>query len=186
MDAKPPATDRHVIQVHVAELRQLFNSMDPTPFDDRDLDPAAEAFIVEWARELPRHAPPSLCIHVDALPDDIHRKQALVDSIQGYFQNRAHSSRRQLRHLFQRGRTSLLIGLGFLFAALLASEMLADLAHPTRVTNVLRETLSIGGWVAMWRPLEIFLYDWWPIRADIHLFERLGRMPVDLRRGDAA
>ena len=22
----------------------------------------------------------------------------------------------------------------------------------------------IGGWVALWRPLEIFLYDWWPIR----------------------
>lgn len=37
---------------------------------------------------------------------------------------------------------------------------------------------SAAGWVAMWRPLEVFLYQWWPIRADIRLFERLGRMPV--------
>jgi len=34
--------------------------------------------------------------------------------------------------------------------------------------------------VAMWRPLEIFLYDWWPIRADARLFARLSSMPVEL------
>ncbi len=38
----------------------------------------------------------------------------------------------------------------------------------------------IGGWVAMWRPLEIFLYDWWPIRAEARLFDRLSAMPVRL------
>jgi hypothetical protein len=32
----------------------------------------------------------------------------------------------------------------------------------------------------MWRPLEVFLYDWWPIRADIRLFDRLANMPVRL------
>jgi hypothetical protein len=30
----------------------------------------------------------------------------------------------------------------------------------------------------MWRPLEVFLYDWWPIRADARLFDRLSDMPV--------
>ena len=43
---------------------------------------------------------------------------------------------------------------------------------------MLREGLVIGGWVAMWRPLEVFLYDWWPIRAEIRLFDRLSEMPV--------
>jgi hypothetical protein len=36
---------------------------------------------------------------------------------------------------------------------------------------VVRESLVIGG-LAMWRPLEVFLYDWWPIRADARLFGR--------------
>ena len=36
----------------------------------------------------------------------------------------------------------------------------------TRFAGVARESLLIGGWVAMWRPLEVFLYDWWPIRAE--------------------
>jgi hypothetical protein len=38
-------------QGRVAELRQLFNAIDPSPFRERDLDPRAEEFIVEWARD---------------------------------------------------------------------------------------------------------------------------------------
>jgi hypothetical protein len=30
----------------------------------------------------------------------------------------------------------------------------------------------------MWRPIEIFLYDWWPIRAEAALDDRLSVMPV--------
>ena len=37
---------------------------------------------------------------------------------------------------------------------------------------------EIGGWVAMWRPMEIFLYDWWPVRAEARLSDRLTAMPV--------
>ena len=44
--------------------------------------------------------------------------------------------------------------------------------------EVLRESLVIGGWVAMWRPMEIFLYDWWPIRANARLADRLSAMSV--------
>ena len=40
--------------------------------------------------------------------------------------------------------------------------------------------LQIVGWVAMWRPLEIFLYDWWPVRNDRLLMDRLARMKVQL------
>ena len=34
-----------LIEVHVADLKQLFHSLDPTPFRERDLDPKAEEFI---------------------------------------------------------------------------------------------------------------------------------------------
>jgi hypothetical protein len=44
--------------------------------------------------------------------------------------------------------------------------------------SVIRESLLIGGWVAMWRPLEIFLYEWWGIRDEARLFDRLSAMTV--------
>jgi hypothetical protein len=43
----------------------------------------------------------------------------------------------------------------------------------------------IVGWVAMWRPLEIYLYDWWPVRDRIQLYRRMARMPVELRTSGA-
>jgi hypothetical protein len=48
-DEIPPASE--IIEVRVAELSQLFNSMDPSPFHDKDLDDDAEEFIVSWAKE---------------------------------------------------------------------------------------------------------------------------------------
>jgi len=46
-------SEERLIEVRVADLKQLFNAMDPSPFREKDLDPEAEEFIGGWARELP-------------------------------------------------------------------------------------------------------------------------------------
>ena len=51
----------------------------------------------------------------------------------------------------------------------------------TNLAEIVRESLLIGGWVAMWRPLEVFLYDWWPIRNEAKNFDRLAEMPVRIQ-----
>jgi hypothetical protein len=43
------------------------------------------------------------------------------------------------------------------------------------------EGLTIGGWVAMWRPMEIYLYDWWPLRRRGTLLDGLSRVDVDVQ-----
>ena len=73
---------------------------------------------------------------------------------------------------------SLLIGLFFLAACIAAGDLVAAALKARRIGEILRESLLIGGWVAMWRPLEIFLYDWWPIRDEARLYDRLSAMPV--------
>jgi hypothetical protein len=42
-DSIPP--NCAIIEVHVGELKQLFDAIDPSPFRGRDLDPKAEEFI---------------------------------------------------------------------------------------------------------------------------------------------
>lgn len=168
-----------VIEVRVAELRQLFNSIDPSPFRERDLDPRAEAFIVEWARELPPHAPLALLVHLERACGPEDESAMLGEAIHEYFAQRALGSRRQLRELFRRGRISLAIAVVFLAVALAASDLIGSISE-RRFAALFREGLLIGGWVAMWRPLEVFLYDWWPIRAEARLSERLSTMPVSI------
>jgi hypothetical protein len=173
------------IEVRVAELRQLFNAIDPSPFRERDLDPKAEAFIVGWARELPRDAPLALRVHLERACGRDDEGVLLRDAIHEYFAQRALDSRRQLRELFRRGRISLAIALVFLGAAMAASDLIGGLTR-SRFGAVASEGLIIGGWVAMWRPLEVFLYDWWPVRAEVRLFDRLSTMPVEIEYRPAA
>jgi hypothetical protein len=45
-----------------------------------------------------------------------------------------------------------------------------------------RESLTIAGWVAMWRPMEIFLYEWWPLRRRWRVFEKMSHMKVEMRK----
>ena len=59
----------------------------------------------------------------------------------------------------KQGRTSLFIGLSFLAACLAIIETLLR-GEQAAWAGVLRESLTIAGWVAMWRPMQIYLYDW--------------------------
>jgi hypothetical protein len=167
-----------LIEVHVADLQQLFNSLDPTPFRKRDLDPQAEEFIAGWARELDRDRPIGLVMHVDRDGYSADQIKTLNEAVRDYFAERAARTRQRLRQLFKVGRTSLAIGLVFLAASIFIGDMIAGILSDTRFAGIARESLLIGGWVAMWRPLEIFLYDWWPIRAEAKLMDRLGAMLV--------
>ena len=59
-----PAPDNaKAIEVRVEEIAQLFDTLDPFPFRERDLDKHAEEYIVSWARELPRNQPIKIIIH---------------------------------------------------------------------------------------------------------------------------
>ena len=180
------ASPQHgLIEVRVRHVNQLFNTIDPSSFYERDLDPAAEAFIEEWAKELPRSRPLTLLVHVDGLAPETDDDALLRRAVQQFFGRKAHLARRRLQELFRRGRGSLLIALVFLSAlSMLANALRGVIQGP--IGGILLEGMLIGGWVAMWRPLEIFLYDWWPIRAQVRLFDRLAAMPVTIQHTETA
>ena len=175
-----------VIRVHVGELKQLFHALDASPFRERDLNPDAEAFIVGWAREVPRRTPLALLVQIDR-PAGLPEEPAILrEAIHEFFVHRATSARQRLRELFHVGRISLAIGIVFLTVSVFAGGMVERMLVDHRLGALLRESLLLGGWVAMWRPLEIFLYDWWPIQQDARLYDCLGAMPVNLETGAQA
>lgn len=174
----PIPSNCEVIEIHVGELKQLFNAIDPSPFREKDLDPKAEDFIVSWARDVRRDVTLALLVYLDRRAGVPEEAAILRDAIREYFSQRALSTRRRLRQLFRVGRTSLVIGICCLTVSLLLGDVIASMLHGRPVGELLRESLLIGGWVAMWRPMEMFLYDWWPIRSEARLFDRLSLMPV--------
>ncbi len=174
------------LELTVGEMRQLFNAMDPAPFRERDLDPNAEEYIVGWGREAPSRGPLGLVVSLSREPVVPEASSLLRDAVHAYFAQRAHATRQRLRQLFRVGRLSLVIGLAFLVVAILVGEVVAGLASKESYSSIIKESFVIGGWVALWRPLEIFLYDWWPIRAEARLLDRLAAMHVDVVAAPAA
>lgn len=173
-----------LIEVRLTELNQLFNSMDPSPFHERDLDHDAEEFIVSWAQEHSRQHHLKLLVHLTRTPADLATAEKLVqDSVAHYFSYRASMMLHDLKRLMREGRMSLVIGLLFLaLCQFVASHLSSATGH---WQSMAREGLTIIGWVAMWKPLDICLYRWWPLLTLRTLYRRLEHMPVEIRRASA-
>jgi hypothetical protein len=172
------------IQVRVHELRQLFNSIDPSPFHERDLDPDCEEFIVAWARELSPDRAIRVAIRVD-------REQPAADvladvghAVRSHFEREADLQDLRIRRAARDGRFSLLIGTPFLVLCIGAATLL-PLAGLGTFGGIVRESLVIAGWVVMWHPLEVLLYGLWPMRRERRLLGRLATADIAATAGPA-
>ena len=169
------------VELRVDEIAQLFHTLDPFPFRERDLDREAEDFIVSWARELSADQPIRILIH---FPDSVAQNNAareLSGAFNRYFSYRAGIIQRDLNELFRVGRRSLGIGIIVLIACFVAAHFAGGFLIKTPFKRLVEESFLILGWVANWRPLEIFLYDWWPIARRRDLYLRLSEAVVETK-----
>jgi hypothetical protein len=172
-----PSMSEAKIEMRLTRLAQLFNSLDPAPFHERDLDPDAEDYIIGSAEEISRQRPLRLVIHLPADQVPQGGTHDLGESIHNYFAYREAHERRRLRILFRDGRIALATGLIFLLCCTLLGELAFSFGHGS-ITDIVGEGMLIVGWVAMWRPLEIFLYEWVPIRRRCRTLAKLANVPV--------
>jgi hypothetical protein len=168
----------YLIEIRLGKLWQLFNSLDPAPFLEKDLDDDAEAYITQATREFPLPTPLKLVFYLPEAALD-EAQQILPRAIHNYFKYRKQMTTQTLHQILRQGRISFLIGLLFLTGCISISKLL-NLLHNDTIIPILTEGLLIMGWVAMWRPLEIFLYDWWPIRHTQKVFDKLSQIPIEV------
>lgn len=176
MDGDSPDT---TIEIRIERISQLFNTFDPLPFRERDLDRDAEEFIVGWARELPKVRRIRIVVHLPAAEAAAASSWDLGTALSRYFAYRAEVTHRELRELFRVGRRSLMIGLIVLAACLVIGGAFDGLIQ-NEIGKFLREGLVILGWVANWRPIEIFLFDWWAVAQRRTLMKRLADAKVEI------
>jgi hypothetical protein len=169
-----------LLELHLSGQRQLFNSMDPAPFHARDLDPTVVDYIVDWAEDQPGNVPLAMVVTLNHETISDHDVATLREALRENFRRRAQGERRRLARLFRDGRISLLIGVVFVAAAILISDAIASLIATQRFVTLVQDTVVIGAWVALWHPVNIFLYEWWPMRAQARLFDRLAEMDMTL------
>ena len=169
------------IEIRVDNIAQLFDTLDPFPFPERDLDRDAEEYVVGWARELAPDGPIGIIVHVPGREAETKAARELQPAISRFFGYRADVIQRDVTELLRVGRRSLAVGVTILVLCLGAAHLVAGYVVEAPFKRLAEESLLILGWVANWRPLDIFLYDWWPLLRRRNLYRRLAAAKVEIR-----
>ena len=165
-----------VIEVTIGQPDELFDRLDPLPDISRHLDERVEQFIVHRAEEkrFDRYALIVRCPDARLSADEV---AALSDAIRRYFSHRTEEESAKLSSLISEGRRDLVIGLLFLFICGMLGLLVVRVSPPALGLFV-EQGLLILGWVALWRPVDVFLYELRPLRLRRNILGALSTMDV--------
>ncbi|MGE4062070.1 MAG: hypothetical protein AB7E79_01770 [Rhodospirillaceae bacterium] len=172
-----------VIDVQVPQIGHLFNRLDPSPPATKDLDSQLDRYIRDAVDEIGGPEKAKIVFHLPAEQLKHVHDTGLTDAVHNYFAYRCWAETVRLKQMRRRGYISFLIALAFLMGCLFVRSLLEDV--PGAAADIAAEGLLIAGWVAMWRPLELFLYDWWPVWREARLYRELQKVTVDWRAAPA-
>jgi hypothetical protein len=172
------SADGGLVELRVRDLSDLLIAS-PPPFKGTALTPDAESYIVQKAKRLPSRQPIELLIE-SAKP--LGRDVGPI--ITGHFREAAEGERQNMSELFRNGRKALAIGLLTLSLCLFLAWYFTYEVTQRPLTRLVQESFVILGWVSMWKPIEIFLYEWLPLARRRRLFQRLSVANIACRTHD--
>ncbi|MGL6269217.1 MAG: hypothetical protein ACRC2O_14895 [Chitinophagaceae bacterium] len=138
----------------------------------------AEEFIIEEAEALPAKALININVHL-AL-SEIKHKDDIAPAIHRHFSYRKEQSQKEYKRIFKYGWRILLIALGLLAFIFIITEIAFYYMPDNKPVLFIHESFIILSWVALWRPLELLMYEWYPVKTDIDLYTRLEKCTVQV------
>ena len=168
------------IEVRVKSAQQLFDARDPAPFRERDLDDDFVEYIVSAVREFSLSIPLKIVIYIEENENKDLPKDSIKEAIRSYFGFRIDLQRGELKNFIKRAQLFLVIGLVTLISCLGVAQSLS-LPNPPGAIGILREGIVIFGWVSIWKPIELVLFDWYPLFEKLKFYKKLLGLEIDIR-----
>lgn len=172
---------KSLIEVRVRSALQLFDARDPAPFRDRDLDDDFVEYVLTSAEELPHQIPKKILIHLETAPPADLGPEAIREAIRSFLAFQIELKRSQLSKLYKTARLFLGIGLVCLVLCLVLARLLESQLGHFGWALIAKEGLVIFGWVSMWKPFELVLFDWYPLYDRIQLLKRLHQSEIEIQ-----
>lgn len=169
---------RACVDVRVPALENLFDKRDPAPFRERDLDPGLREYLVESTDDLLSRGPPRLVFWLEKPCDP----KAIEEPLRAHFTYELERLERHRAREVRFGVLSLLIAFAFIATFISLAQWLGRELTSTFGVAV-KEALTISGWVLLWRPVEVLLYDGLPWRRQRRVLQSLLAADTDVRVG---
>lgn len=164
------------IDVRVRSIEQIFDNRDPAPFRERDLDPDLAEYLVDAGEDLVGIDRIRVVFWVDRPCTPAEVEQAF----RAHFEGELERLRRGRQRHRRTGQIALALAIVIVIALVTASQLVGNALGGTLGTG-LKEGLVISSWVVMWRPVEVLIYDWIPIRHQRKALAKLLAATVDVR-----
>lgn len=170
-----------LIEIDLLSIMQIFNTLDPSPFFEKQLDTDAENYIVDTVNEFPKNTPFIIVIHLPKEQADCEEARAIPAAIKNHFEYRALATDRRFRQRARYGRINLVLSLIFLAISHTLSNIIDMNFGNQMLFSYIAEALDIAGWVAMWAPVTLLLYELYPIIQTKNVFERISTMEIEIQ-----
>lgn len=169
------------LPLYLRDLRNFFHEPAIDPFAGEDIDSSGIDQIMDALKARPdwKRAAVRAVVHLPPAAEGDPRLPEMGRLLQRYCARQIQYNRRKISETRIEGRHALRIGLVFLAACLGVSAALQGaIGETSLIARFLVESLVIAGWVALWHPLELLLYSWWPYAQDIKLYEKVEAMEL--------
>lgn len=174
------AEGKHWIEVRIKNPLQLFDARDPAPFRERDLDDDFVEYIMASAREFAVSSPLKIVIYVEENESKDLPRNSISEAIHSYLAYRIDLQRGDLKSFMKRAQVFLLIGLFVLVLCLGLAQSL-NVPSPPGAIGIMREGIIIFGWVSIWKPIELVLFDWYPLFEKLRFYKKILATEIELR-----
>jgi hypothetical protein len=117
-----------------------------------------------------------LIIHI---PKEQKDMDLIKYTIHKHFEYKAKEISLQLKQQFYQWIINIIIGILFLVLCLILVEVLEVFSY-INIVKILKESLLIIGWVALWEPVSFILFGWRTKKRDKLLCEKLSLVSISI------
>jgi hypothetical protein len=110
---------------------------------------------------------------------DIDEAESVMHAINKHFARKAIEYNHQLRQQLSQWIGNMIIGILFLVLCLILVQILDVFSH-INIIKIVKESLLIIGWVALWEPVSFLLFGWRAIKRDKLICGKLSTIPVSI------
>ncbi len=168
-----------LIGLRLQDIRQIADPLDPSPYPEKAINRNIEEYITSAVKGFPLTTDLELAVYLPEKDLQSEVAKVLEQTIQDHFRNRAAQTQREAKDTYAGGRIGLVIGTSFLAVTIFATLAIAK-KPDTVINDLIRNSLLIIGWVAMWQPISVFFYAWQPFRQRLKVYRKISGMKVTL------
>ena len=173
------------IELRISHPAQFYNLLDPAPNDKKEINHATESYIINSLEDMPndKHSSAKIVLYLEqTLYDDEKIRTDMEQAIHSHFALKLCSANQKYKLSMNKGRRYLARGLIFLIICLILSSVVTSIYNQNDIIYAIGQSFVVIGWVALWRPVEFYLYDRRDILDEIKMLGQLETITVETRR----